>query len=501
MGTYSQLTMDMVSKITSEYPPQTREEEAEMCRRHADKPEKLQELLVYHNLPFMMEQVKNYKMRTVDKDDFFMYGVRGLVEAAKRFDPSLGKRFTTLAEYYIKKSVQYVFSPTLVDVKTNMLTSTIYDAPTSSEDMESATIGDWLAMHSSPANWAPPDPAESLERVREAKENKELVDWLCNYILPDTTPESCFKACKFYMRGMSMSQICGLLKIRMGVVKNALITYIPKIAKAIARAKPGTELHDVLNRHKAKPKERVTAETVYAFLCDNRIKIARQVETETERVERLMGDFDAAVALKSEAMGRYGVGADFSAMRMVYELHVKGESAESIGRTLGIPVTYAMFLRERGVALVKEYLSGRLNVPTEAQVEEEGDEGEVRIVQELDAEGRPVYLSEQDEEREETQKDRRERFVVKVKTSSYDLFQKQYKTIGRRSRLVTTFGRMRGGYYTMEHYLRLSGKRKMTLRQVEMMIRLQGGCRGPEFALQGEFPATNHKISARGSVS
>ena len=158
---------------------------------------------------------------------------------------------------------------------------------------------------------------------------------------------------------------------------------------------------------------------------------------------------------------------------MVYERHMKYETIDSISKALGIPVTYAMFLRERSIALVKEYLSGKLNVPTKAQVEGEGDEGEVRIVKELDAEGRPVYLSEQDEDkREETQENRRKRFVVKVKTISYDLFQKQYKTIGRRSRLVTTFGRMRGGYYTLEHYLRLSGKRKMTLRQVEMMIRL-----------------------------
>ena len=83
-----------------------------------------------------------------------------------------------------------------------------------------------------------------------------------------------------------------------------------------------------------------------------------------------------------------------------------------------------------------------------------------------------MYLSEQDEDREETQEDRRKKFVEKVKTVSYDSFQKQYKTIGRRSRLVTIFGRMRGGFYTMENYLRISGRRKMTLRQVEMMIRL-----------------------------
>ena len=469
----SQLTMDMVDKIVSEYPPQTPAEESEMCRKYADNPEKLHELLVYHNLTFMMSRVKDYRMRTVDGDDFFMYGVRGLVKAAQRFDPSLGKKFTTFADFYIRQSTRNVFDSNLTDVQANKITCAIFDAPYSTEESDAGTIGDWLVLNSSPANWAPPNPAESLERVRKAKENQELVDWLCNYILPDTTPESCFNACRLYMCGKSMSQICELLKIRMGVVKNALVTYIPKIAKAIARAKPGTELHDVLDRHKAKPKERLTAETVYAFLCDNRIKIARQVETEDERLDRLMGDFDAAVAQKSEAMGRYGVGADFSVMRMVYERHMKYETIDSISKALGIPVTYAMFLRERSVALVKEYLSGRLNVPTEAQVEEAGDEGDVRIVQELDAEGRPVYLSEQDEDkREETQENRRKRFVVKVKTISYDLFQKQYKTIGRRSRLVTTFGRMRGGYYTMEHYLRLSGKRKMTLRQVEMMIRL-----------------------------
>ena len=465
----SQLTADMVDKIVSKYPPQTPAEESEMCRKYADNPEKLHELLVYHNLTFMMSRVKNYRMRTEDGDDFFMYGVRGLVMAAQKFDPSLGKKFTTFADFYIRQSTRNVFASSLVDVQTNKNTCAIFDAPYSAEESDSGTIGDWLMLRSCPADWAPPDPAESLERVRKVRENWELAKWLCNYILPDTTPKSCFWACMLYMSGKSMSQICDLLRVRVGVVKNALTTYIPKIAKAIALAKPGTELYDVLDRHKAKPRERLTAETVYAFLCDKRIKIARQVETEDERVERLMDDFDAAVALKSEAMGRYGVGADFSAMRMVYERHMKYETIDSIGKALGIPVTYAMFLRERSIALVKEYLSGKLNVPTEAQVK---DEGEVRIVKELDAEGRPVYLSEQDEDREETQKDRQDRPVVWVKTVPYDYFQKRYKTIGRRSRLVTTFGRMRGGFYTMENYLRISGRRKMTLRQVEMMMRL-----------------------------
>ena len=66
----SQLTMDMVDKIVSEYPPQTPAEESEMCRKYADNPEKLHELLVYHNLTFMMSRVKDYRMRTVDGDDF-----------------------------------------------------------------------------------------------------------------------------------------------------------------------------------------------------------------------------------------------------------------------------------------------------------------------------------------------------------------------------------------------------------------------------------------------
>lgn len=468
MGACSQLTLDMVSKIVSEYPPQTREEEFEMCRKYAGSPEKLQELLVYHNLTFMMMKIKDYKARTVDADDFFMYGIRGLVDAARKFDPDMGKRFTTFAEFYIRKSMRYVFDEGLTDVRVNRSTSAILDAPCSAEESESGTIGDWLERNSSPANWAPPDPSESLERIREARENRELVDWLCDYILPDTTPEVCVKACKLYMRGHSMYQVCKLMKVRLGVIKNAVTTYIPKIAKAITWASPGTELYDVLGRHKAKPRKRITADAVYAFLCENKISIDRQVETEKERVDRLMGDFDAAVALKSEAMGRYGAGADFSAMRMVYELHMKREDIDSIGRALGIPVTYAMFLRERGITLVKEYLSGKLSAPIEDRVEE----GKVRIVEDLDAAGRPVYLSEQNEGKVESQEDRRKRFIVRIKTVNYGGLQKQYKTTGRKSRQVTTFGRMRGGFYTMDFYLRVSGKRKMTLRQVEMMLRL-----------------------------
>lgn len=471
METCSQLTLDMVSSIVTEYPPQTREEELEMCRTYAGSPEKLHELLVYHNLTFMMSRVKNYAMRTVDGDDFFMYGVRGLVEAARKFDPSRGKRFTTFADFYIRKSTRYVFDGILTDVQVNKNTSAIFDAPRSAEDPDSGTVGDWLARNVSPANWAPPDPTETMERVRRARENKELVNWLCEYILPDTIPEDCLKVCRLYMRGRTMSEICRLLKVHPRVYKNVVNTYIPKIARAIVWARPGTELYRVLSRHEAAPRKRITAEAVYSFICKNKIKIAHQTETEDERVERLMGDFDEAAALKSEAMGRYGIGADFSAMRMVYELHAKGESAESIGKALGIPVTYATFLRERGVTLVKEYLSGKLDVPLADRVGED----EARVVEDVDAGGRPVYVPERDDEAE-TRDDRRKRFVVKVKTQSYDRFQKRYKTTGRRSRLATSFGRMRGGHYTMENYMRISGRRRLTLRQIEMMIRLAPNC-------------------------
>ena len=470
MGICSRLTLDMVNKIVKEYPPQTPEEEAEMCQTYANFRDKLEELLVLHNITFMMQRIKNYRERTTDADDFFSLGVRGLIKAAERFDPTRGNRFLTYAEFYIQQSMRNLFAAQLTDVQTNSNTTPLFDAPYSADEDDSATIGDWLALNSSPANWAPPDPAASLRAVRDKKENKEFVDWLCDYILPDTTPNNCYKACKLYMQGMSIGQTAATLNIKIKTVKNAVVTYIPKIAKAIAYAQPGTELYDALTRHKVVPKMRLKTEAVYEFLCENKIKLCREVETEDERLARLMGDFDAAVAFKTAAMGRYGRGADFTAMRMVYERHMKKESINSIGESLGIPVSYATFLRERAITLVKEYISGKMDLPMNGK-----EDKPVEIVEEVTSDGRPVYLSEKEIAKVEEEADERPRdpeFIVRTKTTAYERMQRQYDTVRWKKGLVTTFARMRGGFYTMDNYLNVGGHTGMTIRQVAMMMRL-----------------------------
>ncbi len=59
------------------------------------------EEIVKENMPLVHSLIKRYKDRGVDYDDLFQIGCIGLLNAARRFNPSLGYQFSTYASSLI----------------------------------------------------------------------------------------------------------------------------------------------------------------------------------------------------------------------------------------------------------------------------------------------------------------------------------------------------------------------------------------------------------------
>lgn len=92
-------SLDWFRKMFAEYPPLTTEEEKAMIKKYSGKKnrEKLEELLVLHNLALIPGCVKKYVWAFDDKTDAWMFGVQALVKCAKTFDPEKNCKFSTWA--------------------------------------------------------------------------------------------------------------------------------------------------------------------------------------------------------------------------------------------------------------------------------------------------------------------------------------------------------------------------------------------------------------------
>jgi len=88
------------------YPLLTREEEQEVGRNLTGTMDDAARRMVVSNLRFVAKIAAHYRDMGVALEDLIGEGNLGLMQAAMRFDPSLGFKFTTYASWWIKKSIR-----------------------------------------------------------------------------------------------------------------------------------------------------------------------------------------------------------------------------------------------------------------------------------------------------------------------------------------------------------------------------------------------------------
>lgn len=84
----------------------SRDEEVELSKRIQDGDEEALQILVKHNLRFVVSTAKKYRSRTtVSFADLISEGNIGLIKAAKKYDPKRNIKFSTYAVWWIKASI------------------------------------------------------------------------------------------------------------------------------------------------------------------------------------------------------------------------------------------------------------------------------------------------------------------------------------------------------------------------------------------------------------
>lgn len=106
--TITDKTLPSIKSYFSEVQPikvLTPEEEYEIAVKAFNGDEKSKELLVKHNLKFVISVAKQYTVFGVKVEDLISEGNLGLIKAANRFDPSKGFKFISYAIWSIRQSM------------------------------------------------------------------------------------------------------------------------------------------------------------------------------------------------------------------------------------------------------------------------------------------------------------------------------------------------------------------------------------------------------------
>lgn len=87
------------------YPLLTKEQEQQLARRVQRGDKEAFEHLVASNLSFVVKVASEYRNLGLPLEDLLNEGNLGLIEAARRYDPTKGTKFITYAIWWIRKSI------------------------------------------------------------------------------------------------------------------------------------------------------------------------------------------------------------------------------------------------------------------------------------------------------------------------------------------------------------------------------------------------------------
>lgn len=351
-------------KISDMYPPQTMSEEVEMCRRLAGDRERLEKELVMRNLGFAVMFANKYNVRGESYDDKVMRAVVGLSNAAKSFDPGTGVRFVSYAGYHIQTAFRDLFQGTLNSAKMHQLTVSVYDAPVRNQsgDSTGSTMADVDLRDVSSAGWLTIDPASEDKRSAGEREYDELVRWIINRNFGDY-PNGHRRMLFLKLKGFTLEAI-GKMNgdLSREGVRQVLDPMISKLRNEIHGG--SDEMAMAVSQSTANRAYRtcmVSHEVVSEFLRTNGIRIVSVCETEDERIERLMDEYDIAERELRALCQVPTDDAQLRVMRKVFEAcAVRKLTCKTAAQRLCIPQTYVRFLLDRSVRMLKIHKAGVL---------------------------------------------------------------------------------------------------------------------------------------------
>jgi RNA polymerase primary sigma factor len=101
---HEDLIPSYLSRLTRA-PLLTPEEEFELTRAVQKGDERARQKLIESNMRLVINIAKTYRSRSIPLEDLIQEGAIGLMQAAERFDPDKGFRFSTYATHWIRQSI------------------------------------------------------------------------------------------------------------------------------------------------------------------------------------------------------------------------------------------------------------------------------------------------------------------------------------------------------------------------------------------------------------
>lgn len=154
-GEYNEDALHSYYKNISSYKPFTLEEEQELGKRIEKGDKEALKALILANLKFVVSEANKYKYSSVPLLDLINQGNMGLIEAAKRYDYTKGKKFISYAVWWIRQSIKqalneqsdtiklpikYTINLSKINSATNKLTKELGRAPTTQEISDSTGL-------------------------------------------------------------------------------------------------------------------------------------------------------------------------------------------------------------------------------------------------------------------------------------------------------------------------------------------------------------------------
>lgn len=97
--------VDIYFSEINKYKTLTPQEEADLCERIQNGDKKAKELLVLHNLRFVISVAKKYQSLGLRLGDLIAIGNIGILRAAEKFDYSRGFKFISYAVWWIRQQI------------------------------------------------------------------------------------------------------------------------------------------------------------------------------------------------------------------------------------------------------------------------------------------------------------------------------------------------------------------------------------------------------------